>query len=168
MNNVAREMEHLNKLARHDPAKRFTKLWENVIHPLWLSQAWEQIRRNRGSETPGADGQTAWDVDMKLILNLAEGLKNSSYRPTPVRRVQIPKANGKTRPLGILTIKDRIVQQALRMVLEPIFEADFRPCSHGFRQGRSAHTALRDVSRGYPPTSWIIEGDIVGFYETLS
>src|SRR5262249_35097770 len=131
MNNVASEMEHLNKLARHDPGKRFNKLWENVVHPLWLSHAWEQIRRNKGSETPGADGQTAWDVDMSLIGRLAEDLKNFSYRPTPVRRIYIPKANGKIRPLGIPTIKDRIVQQALRMVLEPIFEADFRPCSHG-------------------------------------
>jgi len=167
MNNVASEMEHLNKLARQDPGKRFTRLWENITHPLWLSHACEQIRRNRGSETPGVDGQTAWDVDMSLIANLAKGLTDGSYRPTPVRRVHIPKANGKTRPLGIPTIKDRIVQQAIRMALEPIFEADFKSCSHGFRQGRSSQTALRDVARGYPSTSWIIEGDIVGFYDNI-
>jgi retron-type reverse transcriptase len=95
-------------------------------------------------------------------MKLAERLKTGHYRPLPVKRVYIPKAGSKTktRPLGIPSIEDRIVQQALRMALEPIFEADFLSCSHGFRQGRSTHTAIRDVIRTYPSASYIIEGDI--------
>jgi group II intron reverse transcriptase/maturase len=133
----------------------------------WLTQAWEEIRRNKGSRTPGVDRQTAEDISPERIQALSERLRDKTYRPTPVRRVHIPKGNGKSRPLGIPTVEDRIVQQALRMVLEPIFEADFLPCSHGFRAGHSPHTALRDVARWYPNVTWIIEGDIVGCYDNI-
>jgi group II intron reverse transcriptase/maturase len=167
MINVAEEMKHLHKLAKCDPAKRFNHLWENLVSPEWLAQAWEQIRRNKGSQTAGIDNQTAVDIDLSRIIKLAEKLRTGTYRPKVVRRVHIPKANGKTRPLGISTIEDRIVQQALRMLLEPIFEADFLDCSHGFRQSRSTHTALRDVVRGFPVITWIIEGDIEGCYDNI-
>lgn len=167
MINVSEEMKHLHALAKRDPGKRFNHLWENLISPEWLTQAWEQIRRNHGSQTAGVDDATAVDVDMGLIHKLAEELKTRLYRPQPVRRVHIPKAIGKTRPLGIPTIKDRIVQQALRMLLEPIFEADFLDCSHAWRQGRSTHTALRDVVRHYPNISWVIEGDIEGCFDNI-
>jgi RNA-directed DNA polymerase len=170
MNNVAAEMEHLHKLAKGNPSKRFTRLWGLITNPLWLAHAWEQIRRNRGAQTPGVNRLTAEDVDMVSVMKLAERLKTGHYRPLPVKRVYIPKARSKTktRPLGIPSIEDRIVQQALRMALEPIFEADFLSCSHGFRQGRSTHTALRDVVRTYPSASYIIEGDIEGFYDNIS
>jgi group II intron reverse transcriptase/maturase len=164
---VAEEMKHLHKLARRDPCKRFNHLWGNLISPHWLAQAWEQIRRNKGSHTAGIDNLTAVDIDLYRITKLAERLRTGKYRPKPVRRVLIPKANGKTRPLGISTIEDRIIQQALRMLLEPIFEADFLDCSHGFRQLRSTHTALRDVARGYPVITWIVEGDIEGCYDNI-
>ena len=167
MDNIAEEMKHLNKLAKQHPGKRFDHLWEKIIHPLWLAQAWEQIRRNKGSQSAGVDNTIAVDVDMSLIHKLADELKSLAYRPKPVRRVYIPKANGKTRPLGIPTIKDRIVQQALKMLLEPIFEADFRHCSHGFRPGRSPHTALRDLVRVYANTGYIIEGDIESCYDNI-
>jgi group II intron reverse transcriptase/maturase len=167
MDDIAEEMNHLNKLAKQHPGKRFDHLWENIIHPLWLAQAWEQIRRNKGSQSAGVDNTIAVDVDMSLIHKLADELKTLTYRPKPVRRVYIPKTNGKTRPLGIPTIKDRIVQQALKMLLEPIFEADFRHCSHGFRPGRSTHTALRDLVRVYANTGYIIEGDIENCYDTI-
>lgn len=167
MNNITEEMKHLHKLAKQNPSKRFNHLWESLTDPRWLAQAWEEIRRNKGSQTTGVDSTTAVDVDLDLIHKLAQQLKNGTYRPTPVRRVQIPKANGKTRPLGIPTIKDRIVQQGLKMLLEPIFEADFYNCSHGFRQGRSTITALRDVATAYISTSWIIEGDIEGCFDNI-
>src|SRR5215210_4761035 len=141
MINVAEEMKRLNALARRSPSRIGKPLWELLVSPEWLATAWEQIRNNRGSQTAGVDNMTAVDVDLDLINKLAEELKTGTYRPTPVRRVHIPKANGKTRPLGIPTLKDRIVQQGLKMLLEPIFEADFLPCSHGFRQHHSTHTA---------------------------
>ncbi|MCA1604792.1 MAG: reverse transcriptase/maturase family protein [Acidobacteria bacterium] len=142
-------MRHLHELARRDPRKRFNRLWKNLTDLRWLAQAWEEIRRNKGSQTPGMNNTVAVDVDLALIDRLRGELEAGTYRPSPVRRVQIPKANGKTRPLGISNLEDRIVQQVLRMLLEPIFEADFLSCSHGFRQGRSTHTALRDVAIGY-------------------
>src|SRR5215510_5784392 len=160
-------MEHLHKLAVDNRAKRFLKLWENMISEKWLSQAWEEIRRNKGSQTPGVDKLTAEDVDLSRIRRLAERLRSNTYSPIAVRRTHIPKSNGKLRPLGIPSIEDRIVQQGLRMVLEPIFEADFLSCSHGFRQGHSPHTALRDVARMYPRVSWVIEGDIVGCFDNI-
>ena len=167
MNNVAQEMEHLHKLAGANQAKRFSQLWNNMISETWLTQAWEEIRTNQGSHTPGIDRRTAEDIDLDRIRQLSKKLHEGTYRPKSVRRVYIPKSNGKLRPLGIPTIEDRLVQQALRMVLEPIFEADFLPCSHGFRQGHSPHTALRDVARMYPRVSWVIEGDIVGCFDNI-
>ena len=167
MDNVAKEMEHLHKLAVDNQDKRFQKLWENMISEQWLCQAWEEIRRNKGSQTPGIDKMTAEDVDLPRIHRLCERLRNGTYCPKAVRRTYIPKSNGKLRPLGIPSIEDRVVQQGLRMVLEPIFEADFLPCSHGFRQGHSPHTALRNVAWMYPRVSWVIEGDIVGCFDNI-
>jgi len=168
MINVSEEMKQLNKLARRCSEQIRKPLWKLITRPEWLAQAWEEIRRNKGSQTAGADKATAVDVDLDLIHKLAEELKTGTYRPTPVRRVYIPKTNGKTRPLGIPTIKDRIVQQALKMLLEPIFEAYFYDCSHGFRQFRSTMTALRDVARAYSSTSYVIEGDIEGCFDYAS
>ncbi len=160
-------MEHLNKLAVNNRAKRFTDLWNSMTSEEWLAQAWEEIRRNTGSQTPGIDKETANDIDLYRIRQLSKKLHDRSYSPQSVRRVYISKSNGKLRPLGIPTIEDRLVQQAVRMVLEPIFEADFLPCSHGFRQGHSPHTALRDVARMYPRVSWVVEGDIVGCFDNI-
>jgi group II intron reverse transcriptase/maturase len=167
MINVAKEMEHLHRRAVDNQATRFPRLWEKIITEEWLAQAWEGIRNNPGSGTPGIDQRTADNLDLHRIRQLSKKLHARTYRPQSVRRVYIPKSNGKLRPLGIPTIEDRLVQQALRMALEPIFEADFLPCSHGFRQGRSPHTALRDVARRYPRVAWVIEGDIVGCFDTI-
>jgi group II intron reverse transcriptase/maturase len=167
MINVSEEMKRLNKLARQVTGQIRKPLWNLLISPEWLAQAWEQIRRNKGSQRPGTNTTTAIDVDMNLINRLAMDLKAGTYRPKPARRQLIAKANGKTRPLGIPNLEDRIVQQGLKMLLEPIFERDFLNCSHGFRQGRSPHTALRDVARGYSATSWIIEGDIESCFDSI-
>lgn len=167
MKNVADEMKHLHKLAIKDPSKRFANLWKNLISAKWLAQAWEQIRRNKGSQTAGIDEMTDEAIDLEFIHKLTEKLKRGTYSPKPVRRVSIPKTNGELRPLGIPTLEDRIVQQGLKMLLEPVFEADFRCSSHGFRQGMSCHTALRDVARHYSNPSWIIEGDIKGCFDNI-
>lgn len=141
MINVAKEMEHVHRLTVNNQETRFPRLWEKLGTEEWLSQAWEEIRSNKGSQTPGTDNLTAEDVDLSRIRRLSERVRNGTYSPTAVRRTYIPKSNGKLRPLGIPSIEDRAVQQSLRMVLEPIFEADFLPCSHGFRQGHSPHSA---------------------------
>jgi group II intron reverse transcriptase/maturase len=167
MNNVSEEMKHLHKLARRDSGKRFDHLWELATDPQWLMQAWEEIRSNTGSMTAGIDPPVATAIDPQRIERLSERLKTGRYRPKPVRRVYIAKSNGKMRPLGIPTREDRIVQQALRMLMEPIFEVDFYACSHGFRRNRSTHTALRDVARMFPRTTWTIEGDIVGCFDNI-
>jgi group II intron reverse transcriptase/maturase len=167
MNNASEEMKHLHKLAKRNPSKRFEHLWELATDPAWLMQAWEEIRSNKGSMKAGIDTTIAVDIDPERIRSLSKRLKTGQYRPKPVRRVYIPKANGKTRPLGIPTLEDRIVQQALRMLMEPIFEADFYTCSHGFRRNRSTHTALRDVARMFLRTTWTIEGDIVGCFDNI-
>jgi len=167
MKNVTEEIRHLYKLAKENPTKRFVKLWKNLISVEWLAQSWEQIRRNRGSQTAGIDKMTDEAVDLQLIHRISDKLKQGTYRPKPVRRVYVPKADGKQRPLGIPTLEDRIVQQALKMLLEAIFEADFLRCSHGFRQGLSCHTALRDVAVHYSNSSWIIEGDIKACFDNI-
>lgn len=164
---VAEKQEHIGQLAKQHPTLRFDRLYRVLCDEAWLTTAWERIRQNKGSKTAGVDGQTKDDVDAILIRNLATKLKAERYEPTPVRRVHIPKAGGKRRPLGIPTIRDRIVQSALKMLLEPIWEADFRDCSHGFRPGRSCHTALNRVAIRFPRTAWVIEGDIKGCYDTI-
>ena len=100
MINVAKEMEHLHKLAVDNQDMRFPRLWEKIITEEWLSQAWEEIRRNKGSQTPGVDKLTAEDMDLSRIRRLSERLRNGTYCPTAVRRTYIPKSNGKLRPLG--------------------------------------------------------------------
>jgi RNA-directed DNA polymerase len=167
MNNVSEEMQHLHKVAKRDPRKRFDHLWEIATDPAWLMQAWEEIRSNKGNMTVGVDATIATDIDPERIQRLSEQLRTGRYRPRPVRRVYSAKSNGKRRPLGIPTLEDRIVQQALRMLMEPIFEADFYACSHGFRRHKSTHTALRDVARMYPRTTWTIEADIVGCFDNI-
>ncbi len=146
MNNASEEMKHLHKLAKCDPGKRFDHLWALATDPAWLMQAWEEIRLNKGRMTAGIDSTIATDIPPGRIQRLSERFRTGRYRPRPVRRVYIAKSNGKRRPLGSPTLEDRIAQQALRMLMEPIFEADFYTCSHGFRRHRSTHTALRDVA----------------------
>lgn len=165
--NVAQIQKHVGELARVNPERSFEKVYRVISNETWLTEAWKRIRNNKGSKTAGVDGQTKNDVDETLIKRLAEKLRKGEYRPTPVRRVHIPKGNGKLRPLGIPTVQDRIVQNALKMLLEPIFEQKFRNCSHGFRPRRSCMTALGDTANRFVRSSWIIEGDIKGCFDNI-
>ncbi len=134
MSDVVRELEHIRKLSTKYPDKRLDRLYRLVCKPELLQMAWEKVAQNKGSRTPGVDGMTRSEVDADTIASLGQALKAGTYCPDAVRRQYIPKRNGKLRPLGIPTLRDRVVQAAVAMVLEAIYEPRFRRCSHGFRR----------------------------------
>jgi len=139
----------LSQWATEDLAKRFTDLYSLLCNEVWLRVAHHSVNTNQGRETAGIDGETMSQFNGNLVGNLEElraQLKAKTFEPQPVRRVYIPKANGKKRPLGIPGIRDRIVQEALRMALEPIWEADFSQRSYGFRPNRSTYDAISYLS----------------------
>ena len=147
--------------------------WYSLIDKVYalpnLRAAWEKVRANKGAA--GVDGITMKAFEQgadERLQQLADDLRQKTYRPQPVRRVYIPKSGGGKRPLGIPTVRDRIVQQALRQILEPIFEGKFRKCSHGFRPKRGCATALDVVDRavryGY---QWVVDADIQAFFDTV-
>jgi len=155
----------LHRWANDDPHRRFDDLFNLVADPAFLLVAWDRVRNNKGARTAGVDGETARYVEAVRGLEgflgeLRAQLKARTFQPLPARRRAIPKAAGKVRYLGIATIRDRVVQAALKLVLEPIFEADFLPCSYGFRPNRRAHDAVAEIhhfaSRSY---AWVVEGD---------
>jgi RNA-directed DNA polymerase len=139
----------LYRSAKQQPQRRFHALFDKVARSDILERAWDEVRANRGA--PGADGVTIEHVEASGVAafldDLAAALKAGTYRPAPLRRVHIPKPGqpGRTRPLGIPCVRDRVVMAAAKLVLEPIFEADFLPASYGFRPRRSAHQALEAV-----------------------
>lgn len=157
----------LHRWAVQDEQQRFGDLFNLVCDPATLQVAWERVKRNRGSKTAGVDGQTRARIEQmgvqRLLDELREELRSGSYRPLPARERLIPKRSGKLRSLGIAALRDRIVQMAAKLVLEPIFEADFCPTSYGFRPGRRAQDAIEQVRffihapRSY---EWVIEGDV--------
>jgi RNA-directed DNA polymerase len=157
----------LHRWAVQDDQARFGDLFNLVCDPATLLVAWERVKRNRGSRTAGVDGQTRKQVEQigvdGVLAKLREELKSGTYHPLPARERLIPKRSGKLRSLGISALRDRIVQTATKLVLEPIFEADFCPTSYGFRPGRRAQDAIGEVRFFInPPRSyeWVIEGDV--------
>lgn len=172
----------LYRWSNEDPDKVFADLFNLVCDRRTLEEAWRRLARNNGSRTPGTDGMTRRLVEQRpggaarLLDEIREALRNGTYRPEPVRQRLIPKPGkpGKFRPLGIPTLIDRLVQMALKLVLEPIFEADFYPTSYGFRRGRSTHDALARIQKFLHPTRrgpsvyrYVIEGDIKGCFDAI-
>jgi RNA-directed DNA polymerase len=164
----------LHRWAGDDPHRRFGDLFNLVVDPAFLLVAWDRVRGNRGARTAGVDGQSAHYIEAvrgveTFLDGLRTSLKDRSFRPLPVRERMIPKPGGKFRRLGIATITDRVVQASLKLVLEPIWETDFYPCSYGFRPGRRAHDAVAEVryftSKSY---EWIVEGDITACFDEIS
>ncbi|GAB3287188.1 group II intron reverse transcriptase/maturase [Kineosporia babensis] len=165
----------LHRWARDDPHRRFDDLFNLVADPAFLMVAWERVAGNKGARTAGIDGLTVGTVHEKqsvgvFLADLREQLRSGRFRPLPVRERLIPKAGRKLRRLGIPTVADRVVQASLKLVLEPVFEADFLPCSYGFRPGRRAHDAVAEVNylarrpRNY---EWVLEGDITACFDEI-
>jgi len=172
--NIGEMQRKLSLKAEKDKEHRFADLYNLLYDPHWLRLAHDRVAENAGSITAGCDGFTMATFGANLEGNLdklADELKAGTFEPYPVRRVYIPKANGKKRPLGIPSIRDRIVQEALRMVLEPIFEADFDQHSFGFRPNRRTQDAIQCVMSYTTERKkffWIIEGDISSYFDTIN
>src|SRR6266850_1127819 len=165
----------LSQWATADPTKRFVDLYSLLCNDVWLRVAHHKVNANRGRETAGVDWQSMSHFNGDLDGNLERlrvMLKAKTFEPIPVRRVYIPKPNGKKRPLGIPGIRDRIVQEALRMILEPIWEADFSTHSYGFRPNRSTYDAMTYIGKRLASSAgqayqWVIEGDIASYFGTI-
>lgn len=149
--------------------RRFHALYDRIYRPDILRQAWEEVRRNGGSA--GQDGVNIEDVEREgveqFLGQIEQDLKAGTYRPKPVLRVYIPKADGRQRPLGIPTVRDRVVQQACKMVIEPIFEANFQDNSYGFRPKRSAQQAVIVVKKALITGWWVVDADIQGYFDNI-
>jgi RNA-directed DNA polymerase len=165
----------LHLWAGRDHGRRFDDLFNLVADPAFLVVAWDRVRFSNGARSAGVDGQTAYYVETergqdRFLADVRDALRSQSFRPLPVRERMIPKpGTRKRRRLGIPTVTDRVVQASLKLILEPIFEADFKPCSYGFRPNRRAHDAVAEAryftSRTY---EWVVEGDIEACFDTIS
>jgi RNA-directed DNA polymerase len=162
-------LHRLVRLAKADPDQRFDRLFREVTKTDFLMLAFEQIKDNKGSGTPGVDGVTKNTWSFHHVEELARSLRDGTYMPTPVRRVYIPKKSGKLRPLGIPTFADRVVQSALKLILEALYEPVFLDCAHGFRPRRGCHTALAALyDNPKVRIDWAVEGDIQGCFDSTS
>jgi RNA-directed DNA polymerase len=168
----------LHRWAGEDSSRRFGDLYNLVYDPAFLVSAWERVSTNIGARTPGVDRATVAWIETRIgveafLSQVRDSLKSGEFRPVEVRQVLIPKGHntGRFRKLGIPTLADRVVQASLKAVLEPIFEADFKPCSYGFRLNRRAHDAISEIHflaskpRNY---EWVLEADIAACFDEIS
>ncbi|HZE69958.1 MAG TPA: group II intron reverse transcriptase/maturase [Pyrinomonadaceae bacterium] len=164
--------QRLGQKAKQEPRFKFYSLYGLVMRRDTLAAAWAAVRENQGA--PGIDGISIKMVEQSaagvegFLEEIEEALRRHRYKPGMVKRVYIPKANGKRRPLGIPTVRDRVVQTAVLLILEPIFEADFEDCSYGFRPGRSAHQALEKI-RGHLEAGYqeVYDADLRNYFDTI-
>ena len=161
----------LYQSAKQNSRRKFHALFDKVHRMDVLQEAWKRVRTKKGAG--GIDQVTLRDVEIygvvRFLEEISKTLQSGDYRPSPTRRVVIPKDNGKERPLGLPTIRDKVIQMATKIVIEPIFEADFQDCSYGFRPKRSQHMALEAVrktcnNKGY----WVVDADIKGYFDHIN
>jgi len=172
--NIGEMQRKLSSWAEQDQERKFYDLYDLLCDMDWLRLAHAYVEQNAGSKTAGCDGIDMSEFNQNLegnLLNLLTSLQTETFVASPARRVYIPKTNGKVRPLGIPTIRDRIVQEAVRMILEPIFEADFSQYSFGFRPNRCTMDAIKCITWNTQESKklfWIIEGDISSYFDTIN
>ena len=174
---VRRMQAKLHRWATEDPGRRFGDLFNLVYDPAFLVHAWVRVSTNKGARTAGIDKATAAMIEtgvgvVAFLGQIRDSLKTGKFLPVEVRRVMVPKGNtGKFRKLGIPTIADRVVQASLKLVLEPIFEADFKPCSYGFRPNRRAQDAIAEIHHFASESinyRWVFETDIKACFDEIS
>lgn len=175
MSDIIKTQRSLARKATHHATHQFDHLYRLICREEWIRAAVNHVLSNQGARTAGIDGLTKKAFESEtarnaFVLELQEELRQKRFRPVPVRRVNIPKANGKLRPLGIPTLKDRVVQMLLKMVLEPIWESNFLNCSNGFRPGRRTMDCialLDSYINNRNKYYWVIEGDIKGAFDNI-
>ena len=167
---VRRLQEKLHRSAKRDPARRFHQLYDKVASPWFLYVAWRRVAAKKGAAGP--DGVSIEQIEEsgahEFLLELSEELRERRYRSGPVRRVYIPKANGKMRPLGIPNVRDRVVQMSTLLILEPIFEADLPDDAYGFRPGRSAKQAIDRITwHLHTGRTEVVDADLASYFDTI-
>lgn len=164
-------MEILTKLQENSKKNHdevFTRLYRYLLRPDIYYVAYQHLYSNKGAGTKGITDDTADGFSEIYIENIIDALKNEMYQPKPVRRTYIKKSNGKMRPLGLPVFTDKLIQEAIRMILEAIYEPIFSDYSHGFRPARSCHTALAQIKKEFTGARWFIEGDIKGCFDNIN
>ena len=164
-------MEILTKLQENSKRNHdevFTRLYRYLLRPDIYYVAYQHLYSNKGAGTKGVTDDTADGFSEIYIENIIDALKNEMYQPKPVRRTYIKKSNGKMRPLGLPVFTDKLIQEAIRMILEAIYEPIFSDYSHGFRPARSCHTALAQIKKEFTGARWFIEGDIKGCFDNIN
>ena len=175
MSDIIKTQRSLAAKAKHNPQHQFDHLYRLICREDWIHAALKSVLSNKGAKTAGIDGVTKNELasitaKAEFVSELQSELRSKQFKPKPVRRVYIPKANGKRRPLGIATLKDRVVQMLLKMVLEPIWESNFLNCSNGFRPGRRTQDCIALMDSYINKRNkyyWVIEGDIKGAFDNI-
>lgn len=161
-------LERISRSSTNHNDGVFTRLYRYLLREDIYMNAYKNLYANNGAATKGIDDDTADGFSLEYIQKIISDIKDQTYKPKPVRRMYIPKKNGKMRPLGIPSFRDKLVQEAIRQILEAIYEPVFSDTSHGFRPARSCHTALSQIAKEFRSVKWFVEGDIKGCFDNIA